>query len=111
LPHARIIKILSLFPILTEEQTNAIRTGLSKNDDGSPMTQEDYAKKQAIVDKDNQPVLWNGFSQYRVTAFTDGKSGPVEDVDKRQDDLLDLAPIHMTAQEVAATTVAEAKKF
>jgi len=111
-PNARLIRILSLNPILSEEQKQAMEKGLSKNEDGSIKTIEDYANAQAVRTEEGGPeVLYKGHRQYRVTSFMNGVSGPVEDIDTREEDLFDMNPIQMTEGQFQAKTAAEAKKF
>lgn len=109
LPNARIAKILSLNPILSKEQENAMKTGLSKNEDGSLKTIDDYRESQSIRNEQGEKVYYQGHEQYRQTIFQDGSLGPVEDVDLRADDLSDFNPIHMSESALAAVTTYGAK--
>lgn len=101
LTNARLIRILSLRPILTEEQTAAMERGLSKNPDGSLKTIEDYAEQQAVrersEDGNGQKLTYKGHQQYRAIAFQDGKAGAVEDIDLREEDILDMQPVEMAS--------------
>lgn len=111
LPKARITRILSLKPILTKEQENAMVQGLSKNEDGSPKTMEDYENSQHILNKAKEKVLYQGkYPQYRVTSFLDGNSSEPQDLDFREEDLLDLYPLQMSADQLLATTARGARK-
>lgn len=101
LPNARLVRILSLKPILSEEQKNAMQIGLSKSQaNGAPLTEDDYREKQAVRYGDGHPqagqkIPYNNHEQYRVITFMDGKAGAVEDIDLREDDLNDLVPVQM----------------
>lgn len=98
LPKARIYRILSLTPILTQEQERAIAVGLSKNPDGSPMTIEDY-KAKFIVNPKGEAVLYNGHNQYRTTKFSQTVT---EDVDLRAEQLIELSAGAMQMSESAS---------
>ena len=83
-PKARIYKILSLEPVLTDQQKNAMANGVSfyTNDAGKqePITMDYYLERQLVIDGDEQPALYKGHRQYRVTPFSqDGQA----DIDMR----------------------------
>ncbi len=84
-PEARLVKTLSLRPILSEEQIRAMETGLSDK------TEEDYAEK-FVVDGDGNPTLYHGHKQYRNISFSQTAK---EDVDLRAEDLADMKPVKM----------------
>lgn len=110
LPNARLIRILSLNPILTEEQKNAMAAGLSKSQEtGAPLTVDDYREKQAVrYGKEHElaghKIPYKGYEQYRVIAFMDGKNGPVEDIDLREQDLESMKAVHMGEEPVLEST-------
>lgn len=93
-PQARIYKILSLQPVLTDEQKRAMQNGLSQYADADGVAHncdmEYYKQKQRIPTPEtasiddpaqHEPLLYRGYPQYRVTAFSkDGK----QDVDMRE---------------------------
>jgi hypothetical protein len=95
LPNARLVRILDLKPILSEEQKRAMETGLSKKADGNLLTLNDYREKQAVRDsKTKEKIAYKGHEQYRVIAFMRGDSGPVEDIDMRDETLASAEPVH-----------------
>lgn len=80
-PDAVLHKTLSLKPILSEEQVNAMSTGLSS------MTEDDYAEK-AVKDANGNIVLYaNQFPQYRSIKF---KRNFAADTDLRSADYDEL---------------------
>jgi hypothetical protein len=84
-PNARIYKILSLQPILTEEQVNAMEQGISEYTaaDGTvkPVDMDYYKEKQRIPNEDGEWANYKGLPQYRQTAFS--PTGQ-EDIDTRE---------------------------
>jgi hypothetical protein len=76
-PEARLVKHLSLNPILTEEQASAIQNGL--ND----LTIEKVAAKQVVKDEEENIRDYKGYLQYRVVKFA---TTAKEDVDSREAD-------------------------
>lgn len=110
LPNARLVRILSLNPILTEEQKNAMKAGLSKSTEtGAPLTEDDYREKQAVRYGKEHPqagekIPYGEYEQYRIIAFMDGKNGAVEDIDLRAQDLESLKAIHMGEEPVLEST-------
>jgi hypothetical protein len=88
-PNARLYKVMSLQPILTEEQERAMETGISSK------TIEDYLQKY-VVDSEGNPVLYNGLKQYRQIYFSkDGKA----DIDYRPSEYARLKAQSEAAQE------------
>lgn len=86
MPEARLQRILSLKPILSEEQVNAIQTGLSNK------TVEDYSEKFARQTSEQdgipgEPLTYNGLPFYRAIKF---RASAEEDIDTRPADLADL---------------------
>lgn len=79
-------KTLSMDPILSEEQINAIETGLSE------MTYDDYREK-FVRDSENNPVLYGNKNFYRSINF---KKTFVADTDKRSAELDAAGPVTMT---------------
>ena len=111
-PEARIYRILSLTPTLTNEQVRAMENGFSKyvDEDGveKPIDMNFYMNKQRIPSpaEDVDFADFKGLPQYRTTFFSsDGK----EDIDTREEEYatyrneesfkLDEAP---TKEEIAA---------
>lgn len=88
-PNARLVRTLSLNPILSEEQIQAMEQGVSDK------TMEDY-KAKFIVDPSGAAVLYKGHKQYRHIAF---RTEAVADVDLRESDLKDAGPISMGTAE------------
>lgn len=91
-PEARLVKTLSLNPILSEEQIRAMETGVSTK------TEEDYAEK-FVIDAEGNPTLYHGHKQYRHISFS---QVPKEDVDLRAEDLEDMKPVKMAKGKVPA---------
>jgi hypothetical protein len=85
-PNAVLQRTLSLNPILSEEQEQAMASGLSTK------TLDDYREKH-IVDAQGNPVLYKGRKQYRNISF---RITAVEDVDLRDSDFADFAEVSMT---------------
>ena len=88
-PNCKIQRFLSLNPILTEEQKNAIQTGLTD------LTVDDFAERQVVINPDtNAPALYKGRKQYSAKFFvTTAKA----DVDTRAEELEALGgPIEET---------------
>lgn len=93
-PKARIYRMLSLTPILTDEQVRAMKSGFSTyaDEDGveKPIDMDFYRRKQRIPAFDQNGALlkdefsdYKGLPQYRTTFFNkDGK----EDVDTRPEE-------------------------
>jgi len=92
-PHARIYRVMSLKPILTDEQKRAMTTGISEYVDSDSVVHKcdmEYYKRQQMVPtpetaklprEQRQPLLYKGYTQYRITAFNkDGQS----DIDHRE---------------------------
>lgn len=93
-PHARIYRVLSLQPILSDEQKRAMQNGLSEWTDGDGVVHkcdmEYYKAKQMVPTPETasiedptqrEPLLYRGYPQYRITAFSkDGR----KDVDMRE---------------------------
>lgn len=79
-PQARIYRIMSLQPVITEEQERAMENGISMYvaDDGNkyPVTPEYYERKQRVVNTETGEVVnYKGLPQYRVLGFSrDGKA-------------------------------------
>ena len=82
-PSARIYRVLSLTPILTDEQKRAMENGISNYTDPDtgeikPCDMEYYKRRQMVPTPDTmnlpedqrQPLLYNGYVQYRVTFFS-----------------------------------------
>lgn len=81
LREARLYRVLSLKPILTDEQKRAMETGLSKTPEGHPITIEHYKETQRVVDSEGNPVDYKGVPQYRRIFFDpQGKA----DIDTRE---------------------------
>jgi len=85
-PNARIYKILSLQPVLTEEQINAMEQGISTYtaEDGTEkaVDMDYYKEKQRIPNiETGEWADYKGLAQYRQTAFSaTGK----QDMDTRE---------------------------
>lgn len=91
--NARLVKTLSLYPILSEEQRNAMATGISSK------TLADYEEK-CVLNAEGQAVMYKGYKQYRHISY---RNTAVEDVDLRDAEVADFAPISMgTASPVTA---------
>lgn len=87
LPNARLYRILSLHPILTDEQKRAMETGLSKDSEGNLITIEHYKQNQRVIDANENPVDYKGVPQYRRIFFDpQGKA----DIDTRAQDFATL---------------------
>lgn len=86
-PNARLVKTMSLNPILSEEQEQAMQNGVSNK------TIADYRAKY-VVDPQGEAVLYKGFPQYRNISF---RLNAVEDIDTREQDLADMAEVTMTS--------------
>jgi len=95
-PHARIYRVLSLTPILTDEQKRAMSNGISEYSDAEGEVHKcdmEYYKRQQMVPtpetanlprEERQPMLYKGFVQYRITPFNkDGQA----DIDHRETQL------------------------
>ena len=96
-PHARIYRVLSLTPILTDEQKRAMSSGISEYTDSDAVIHKcdmDYYKTQQMIPtpetaniknrSKREPLLYKGYPQYRITAFN--KDGHA-DVDHRNTQL------------------------
>ena len=82
-PKARIYRVLSLDPILTDEQRSAMNNGISEDADGNKIDLEYYKTTQVVRpnSESDELLLFKELVQYRVTAFSrDGKP----DVDLRE---------------------------
>lgn len=87
-PNARLVRLLSLFPIITDEERSAMSI--------SGKTEQDYARKQMIIDQQSNPVQYKGHYQYGRTVLR-LKGG--EDEDTRETDLAELTqPVSMARQ-------------
>jgi len=73
-PNARIYRILSLEPILSEEQIVAMEQGISKYTNAAghevPCDMDYYREKQRIPNEDGEYADYKGLPQYRTTAFS-----------------------------------------
>lgn len=74
-PNARLFRILSLEPVITDEQKRAMRNGISfyTDEQGNrlPVTEEYYASVQRVVNGETGEVIdYNGLPQYRVIGFS-----------------------------------------
>jgi hypothetical protein len=84
-PKARLYRVLSLEPVLSEQQKRAMEAGISTYSDeqGNPsrVDMNYYKGKQAVVDKTTGEVItYKGKVQYRIIAFsTSGQA----DIDMR----------------------------
>ncbi|HEY9658432.1 MAG TPA: hypothetical protein V6C65_08265, partial [Allocoleopsis sp.] len=100
LPQARLVRILSLKTILTEEQKRSMDTGVNK------LTEEDYAERCVLTRNEDGtpgvPALYKGHQQYRRIVFNDGLKGAMEDIDIREQDKLDIEPVNMTSTKTTA---------
>lgn len=90
-PNARLQRILSLHPILTEEQ-KATMGGINRK------TEEDYRanfvrERSDVEGEPGAPVLYQGYNFYRQIKF---RTQAVEDIDLRPSQLKDMGPIAMT---------------
>jgi len=95
-PHATIYRVLSLTPILTDEQERAMASGISEYTDADAVIQKcnmEYYKTMQMVPtpetaslprEQRQPLLYKGYVQYRITPFNkDGQA----DIDHRETQL------------------------
>lgn len=85
-PNARLFRIMSLEPIITEEQIRAAQNGISTYTDPEtgevkPCDEDYYRNRQQVINPETEePILYNGLPQYRVIGFSvNGK----KDVDLR----------------------------
>lgn len=70
-PEARIYRVLSLEPILTEQQKRAMETGLSRNQKNEVITMQHYKDAQQVINPETgEAILYNGLPQYRIVAFS-----------------------------------------
>lgn len=103
----RLVKILSLTPILSEEQERAMETGISN------MTHEDYLERQAVRQTSTEEgvlgekVTYRGQEQYRRIVFRDKLEA---DIDYRPAQYLQLEEAKKLAPQTerfSAGTMAE----
>lgn len=94
LPNARLQRILASEPILSEEQKQGIKAGLT--------TVEVIGESQMVRDEENNPILHAGLPQYKVNVFcTTGEN----DIDYRSAST-DVATVktNVAVEEFASTT-------
>ncbi len=111
-PNARIYRVLSLEPILSEEQRSAMANGISKDTDGNTINMAYYKKVQMVRpnSESDELLLFKGSVQYRVTAFSrDGK----EDMDLREDQykVLNSEEFILTNAPIPAKVEASSEQF
>jgi hypothetical protein len=97
-PDAVLLKTLSMEPILSAEQTNAMETGLSDK------TPEDYAEK-FVPDAEGEPVLFAGKPFYRSIKF---KKVYEPDIDLRPSQVDESGAVQMTDRPAVAATAENA---
>lgn len=88
-PDARIYRVMSLDPILTDEQRNAMANGISEDAEGNTINMAYYEKAQMVRpnSESDEVILYKNLPQYRVTAFSvNGK----KDVDLRSKQYQDI---------------------
>ena len=90
-------KTLSMEPILSAEQVNAMETGLSDQ------TPEDYAEKN-VKDQEGETVLFAGHPFYRSIKF---KKAYITDVDLRSSQIDESGAVQMTGAPAAVEATAE----
>ena len=111
---ARIYRVMSLEPILTDQQIRAMETGISKYIDDAGNEQlvdmDYYRRTQAvIIQETGEQVFYKNMPQYRVTAFSiNGKA----DVDLRPTQYAQMSGEEFVMNESTATQVEKvAEKF
>lgn len=94
----KLVKVLSLAPMLTEDQVRTIENGRN------PKSYEDYLE-DFIPDANGNPVLYSGERQYRKIQFSKSWA---EDVDNRPHDIREKAgkAVQLAQSTEAATTPA-----
>lgn len=95
-PSPRLVRHLSLNPILTSEQAQAIQNGI--------ISLETIAANQVVRDQDENPVPYKGYLQYRVVKFS-AQERP--DIDTREKDYADFSAkgVEKPFQMASATSV------
>lgn len=110
-PKARIYRVMSLEPILTDEQRSAMATGISEDAEGNTIDMAYYEKTQMvkISAESGEVILYKNLPQYRVTAFSiNGKA----DIDLRSKQYQDLnEEFVLTDAPVQEKVEASAEKF
>lgn len=96
-PNARLVKTLSFYPVLSDEQKRAIDTGLSTK------TMAEY-EEEVVLDSEGTPVKYKGRTFHRAINF---RATQVEDIDLRESQLADFEVLKMAGK----AGVAEQKEF
>lgn len=78
-PNARLMRFLGLNPILSEEQTRSMESGVNTK------TIEDYVNSQSVKNAEGEQILYKGYPVCRVVKFV---TSAVKDVDSRESDYI-----------------------